>query len=189
MPGEPDAVRGYHVAVRRNHGELAREEFGIKNVPDIAVGEHGIAAVRLDDRLEKQPAPEKAVRVRRQCAGRCGREIRRQAADGVRGRSGAGLGRPEGQDEADRQDDTAKRFHGGSSGKVGDWMRGEMDFAPQRLNYEGISECPCKKLHYFQFPETVERFPGVTGLCGPMAEAVGFHGDILPMSFEKIHGP
>ena len=55
----------HFVAVAWNDSELVWEVLRIHGVPNIGVGKHGIGAVRLGDRLEKQPALEETVLVRR----------------------------------------------------------------------------------------------------------------------------
>ena len=86
VPSEFLAGHGHLVAAVRNDGELVREILRVERLPHIGSGENGIGAVRLVDRLEKQPALQEAVGVRRFGLGSCLCKVRRQCA----GRSGRG---------------------------------------------------------------------------------------------------
>ena len=91
MPGEFLAANRHLVAIVRNDRELVGKILGIEGVPDVGVGKHRVAAVRLVDRLQKQPALEEAVGVRR-FGGRCGRrEIRRERPGSIVGGAGRTL--------------------------------------------------------------------------------------------------
>ena len=73
------------VAVVRNNGDLVGKVLGIEGVSDIAVSEDSIAAVRLIDRFEKQPALKEPVGVRSSGGGCCRREVRGDAASSIAG--------------------------------------------------------------------------------------------------------
>jgi hypothetical protein len=73
------------VAIVRNYRELVGEVFVIQGVPHVGVGKHRVRAARLVDRLEKQPALEEAVGVRRFGGRRSRCEIRRKRPRGIAG--------------------------------------------------------------------------------------------------------
>src|ERR1035438_968349 len=112
MPCEFLVANLHFVAVARNDHELVGEVLGIKGVPDVGAGKHGVGAGGIVDRFEKQPALEEAFGVRR-LGGRGSRlEVRRDAARSIVRRSGGReLKRQYRQDGGCRDDNVAERFH------------------------------------------------------------------------------
>ena len=83
VPRELLAGHRHRVAVARNHGHLPGEVLRGERTPDVAVGEHGVGAVRLGDGLEQQPAPQEALDVRRPGHARRRREVGRDRPRGI----------------------------------------------------------------------------------------------------------
>ena len=88
MPRQVLVADLHLVAVVRNHGELVGKVLGIEGGPHVGVRKDRVAAVRLVDRLQQQPALKEAVRVRR-LGDRCGRcEVRRKRPGSIVGGAG-----------------------------------------------------------------------------------------------------